>query len=188
MCEIDYMCRKNEHNTQSPTKKRHNPSIADVIIGTGFGAGFWPWGPGTAGAALATVIWCLYAYQISDYSIVITITLLLAIVGTLISIRPIDRLEIYWGEDPNKVVVDEMVGVWITLLAVPSTKEWYYVISAFLLFRFMDIVKPLGCRAIDKKIHGGWGVMLDDVLAGIYGGIVLFAVEYLLTSLPFCQH
>ena len=118
----------------------------------------------------------------------ITITLLLAIVGTLISIRPIDRLEIYWGEDPNKVVVDEMVGVWITLLAVPSTKEWYYVISAFLLFRFMDIVKPLGCRAIDKKIHGGWGVMLDDVLAGIYGGIVLFAVEYLLTSLPFCQH
>lgn len=171
------MSRQNEHNNnQLPTNERQKTKLVDVIIGTGFGAGFWPWGPGTAGAALATGIWCLYAYPIDNYGFVMVLTSLLIITGTLISIRPINRLEKYWGADPSRVVVDEMVGVWITLLAVPSSREWYYVVAAFLLFRLMDIVKPLGCRTIDKKIHGGWGVMLDDILAGIYAAAVMLAV------------
>lgn len=151
------------------------PALIDIMIGTGFGSGFWPWGPGTAGAALATIIWCCYAYLFNlSYSTIVIITFALTVLFTLISIRPINRLEKYWGEDPSRVVVDEMVGVWITLLAVPASKEWYYVLAAFILFRIMDITKPLGCRWLDNNIHGGWGVMLDDILAGAYGAIVLF--------------
>lgn len=156
------------------------PKRWDVMLGTTFGAGFWPWGPGTAGAAVGVLIWMCYAYCIDNYLIVTAITMSLSIIFTLISLKPIDRLELSWGEDPSKVVIDETVGVWITLLAVPATREWYYAFLAFVLFRIMDIVKPLGCRWLDNNIHGGLGVMLDDILAGIYGGIVLMLLTLVL--------
>ena len=168
----------NSHSTTKETKERHVPYISDILIGTALGSGYWPWGPGTAGAAFGTALWCLYAYSIADMSVVTLVTLLLALLVTLLSIRPIDRLERFWGPDPSRVVIDEAVGVWVTLLAVPSSREWYYVFCAFLLFRVMDILKPLGCRAIDRKLHGGWGVMLDDILAGVYGAVVLWAITF----------
>jgi Phosphatidylglycerophosphatase A and related proteins len=165
---------------------KNRPNIIDVVIGTGFGAGFWPWGPGTAGAAVATLIWCLYSGAFaglgmpvvcSSYQEVLYVTAMLAVVSTLVSIAPINRLEKHWGADPSRVVVDEMAGVWVTLLAVPATMEWQYVLGAFLLFRIMDIVKPLGCRWLDKNLHGGWGVMLDDILAGVYGAVALWGIR-----------
>lgn len=110
------------------------------------------------------------------YTHVLLVTAILAVVSTLISIRPINRLEKCWGEDPSRVVVDEMAGVWITLLAVPASREWYYILAAFLLFRAMDIIKPLGCKWLDRNLHGGWGVMLDDILAGLYGAVILDSI------------
>lgn len=170
--------------TSIKMKKAH--SLYDVILATGFGSGFWPWGPGTAGSVLAAILWCAYAIPIStrsgamvmpDNALVQIVTMLLVVVFTILSIAPINRLEKVWGEDPSKVVVDEMVGIWITLLAVPQEWEWWHVILALLLFRFFDIVKPLGVRWIDNNVKGGWGVMLDDILAGIYGAIVLWWVS-----------
>lgn len=152
------------------------PHAYDIAIGTALGAGFWPWGPGTAGAAVGTVAWWCLACCVDDYRIVLAATALLTVVVTLLSIAPINRLEKFWGEDPSRVVIDEVVGVWVTLLAVPATCEWYYVAGAFVLFRIMDITKPLGCRWLDNNIHGGWGVMLDDLLAGLYGAIVLWLI------------
>lgn len=163
-------------NTKNIPHNSPRPRLYDVVVGTAFGAGFWPWGPGTAGAALATLLWCCYAYFVPSYSLVLVITFVLAVFFTLLSIRPINRLELSWGEDPSRVVVDELVGCWITLLAVPETKEWYFVLLAFLLFRAMDIIKPLGCKWLDRNLHGGWGVMLDDVLAGVYGAVILGAI------------
>lgn len=168
------------------SNKKH--SIYDVIIATGFGSGYWPWGPGTAGAVLATVIWCcyafplrecnvLYGFSLSSYSVVEIITAILVIMFTIISIKPIDRIEKSWGEDPSKVVVDEMVGVWIALLAVPQSFEWIHCLLALLLFRVFDIAKPLGVRWIDNNVKGGWGVMLDDILAGAYSAITLFVIS-----------
>lgn len=151
----------------------------DVIISTTLGAGFWPWGPGTAGAAVGMLIWLLLAYAIPDYNILLAIILAMSVLFTLVSIQPINRLSKVWGEDPSRVVIDETVGVWITMLAIPATKEWYYVLAAFLLFRALDITKPLGCRWLDRNVHGGWGVMLDDILAGIYGAIILWAITLL---------
>lgn len=160
-------------NKNSPAQR---PALADIAVGTTFGAGFWPWGPGTAGAAIGVLAWCCYAFFIDSYALVLCITAALALGFTLLSISPINRLEKFWGEDPSRVVIDETVGVWLTLLAVPATKEWYYIVAAFVLFRLMDITKPLGCRWLDRNIHGGWGVMLDDILAGIYAGIVLWLI------------
>jgi phosphatidylglycerophosphatase A len=98
------------------------------------------------------------------------------VVFTLISIPSINRLEKVWGEDPSRVVVDEMVGVWISLLAVPSHGHWGYIVGAIGLFRLFDIVKPFGVRRMER-IRGGWGVMLDDILAGVYGATVLLIMN-----------
>lgn len=172
------MTENNNKTEEYDSKER----LSDIILATGFGAGYWPWGPGTAGAVVATIMWCIYNHIINDYNITLCLTIFLIVAFTLLSIKPIDRLERHWGEDPKKVVVDEMVGVWITLLAVPASCEWYYILLALLLFRIMDITKPLGCRWLDRNIHGGWGVMLDDILAGVYGGILLKIIHLVIVG------
>ena len=87
-------------------------------------------------------------------------------------------MEAYWGKDPSKVVVDEMVGVWIPLLAVRDGNV-YYVLAALILFRFFDILKPFGIRKMEA-IGGGWGIMLDDLLAGIYSLFILLGLQWLI--------
>ena len=73
--------------------------------------------------------------------------------------------------------VDEMVGVWIPLLAVPDNDKWiWYVVAAFVLFRAFDIAKPLGIRKMES-LRGGVGVMMDDILAGVYSFILLAGVR-----------
>lgn len=147
-------------------------SFIDIVIATGFGSGFWPWGPGTAGAAVATILWVMLS-QCVNFTILQVITAACVAIFTLASVAPINRLEKKWGEDPSRVVVDEIVGVWICLLAVPSATDWNYIAAAFCLFRILDILKPLGIRYIDRNVKGGWGVMLDDILAGVYGAMLL---------------
>ena len=170
----------NEQTEQPSSHKNEatgKPSLCDVLVCTGFGAGFSPIAPGTAGAAAATAIWCIYTFLLPEYYLSTTITVILIAAGTLLSIAPINRMERFWGEDASRIVIDEMVGVWITLLVVPPMRQWYYIAAAFLLFRIYDILKPWGCRWLDKNVHGGWGVMLDDILAGIYGALTLFAAR-----------
>ena len=135
-----------------------------VLIGTGFGSGFSPFAPGTAGALLASIIW-IALYLLLPFSVVLWITAALVIVFTFAGIWAADKLEACWGEDPSRVVVDEMVGVWIPLLAVP-----------FVLFRAFDIAKPLGIRKMES-LRGGVGVMMDDILAGVYSFILLAGVR-----------
>ena len=129
--------------------------LIHIIIATGFGSGFSPFAPGTAGALLATLIWLALSCAVSP-------TLLLII----------------WGEDPSRVVVDEMVGVWIPLLAAPAGNLWY-ALAAFALFRLFDIFKPLGIRKMEY-LKGGVGVMMDDILAGIYSLILLIVARWLI--------
>ncbi|SFA53410.1 Phosphatidylglycerophosphatase A [Pedobacter suwonensis] len=81
-----------------------------------------------------------------------------------------DRVEEIWGKDHNRVVIDEVAGMCITLLLIPL--KWQYTLIGLILFRFFDILKPFGIRRLEE-LPGGWGVMADDVLAGIYANIIL---------------
>lgn len=156
------------------------PPFLPVLIGTGFGSGFSPFAPGTAGALLASIIW-IALYYLVPFTTLWCITLGLVILFTLAGIWAANKLETCWGEDPSRVVVDEMVGVWIPLLAVPDNEQWYwYVIGAFALFRLFDIAKPLGIRKMES-LKGGVGVMMDDVLAGIYSFVLLVGVRWVMS-------
>ena len=145
------------------------PSFFPVIIGTGFGSGFSPFAPGTAGALLAVLIWFGISFIVSEICL-IWLTVALIFFFTVMGV---------WGEDPSRVVVDEMVGVWIALLAAPSGNVWY-ALGAFALFRLFDIFKPLGIRRMES-FPGGIGVMMDDILAGIYSFVVLIGVRWLIS-------
>jgi phosphatidylglycerophosphatase A len=83
-----------------------------------------------------------------------------------------------WGQkDPSRVVADEIVGYLASVCWIPLT--WVSVIGGFLIFRLMDIIKPFPIRKIDQEMPGGWGIVLDDVLAGIYTNIILRMILWL---------
>ena len=166
---------------------------ADILFVTSLGAGFSPFAPGTMGAAVGVVLWLLTVLCGISYNHLWLCTLLASILCTLLAIRPIDRMEQLWGPDPSRVVIDETVGVWICLLGVPATAypampaaigSWslpflLWTLAAFVLFRFFDILKPLGIRKMERY-PGGWGVMADDILSGVYGLIVMSIVQLFL--------
>lgn len=80
------------------------------------------------------------------------------------------KLEPEWGHDPSRIVVDELVGVWVAMLGVPVS--WLNLLLAFGLFRLFDIWKPLGIRKLER-LPSGWGVMMDDVAAGVMAGVCM---------------
>ena len=143
------------------------------FIATGFGSGYSPIAPGTAGALLAMLIWWGYSLLFSHCISIPVLTFIVIVVFTFAGVWSSSVVEKYWGEDPSRVVVDEMVGTWIALLAVPEGAHWGYMLAAFVLFRFFDIVKPLGVRKMES-LPSGFGIIADDILAGIYGFIVIY--------------
>jgi phosphatidylglycerophosphatase A len=143
--------------------------IIHTIIVTAFGAGFSPFAPGTAGAIVACgILWLIEKLELfTTYSISY---LLLILVCTGLGVVSTNYLEKHWGKDPSKVVMDEVIGMWIAMVFIPLS--YLNILLAFILFRFFDIAKPLGIRKLEK-LPGGIGVMADDVLAGVYANIVL---------------
>lgn len=144
----------------------------DKFIATSFGAGYAPLAPGTFGALVGCAIVVLLkqipAFQ-SDMAFN-GFLVMLTLIFYLLGVKVTDRLEDEWGKDPSKVVVDEMIGIWIAMLFIPW--DYFNLLFAFILFRFFDILKPLGIKKLEE-LPGGKGVMLDDVLAGIYANLVL---------------
>lgn len=148
-----------------------------VIVSTGLGSGFFPGAPGTFAGFIALVIW--YAlYLVLLPPTLIWVTFALIIITTFVGVWTSNVMEKYWGTDPRAVIIDEYVGTWIPLLVAPSEKHTLlFAIIGFVLFRIIDIFKPLGCRWIDQNVKGGWGVMFDDVLAGFYALLLLFVIK-----------
>lgn len=137
------------------------------LISTGLGIGYIGKGAGSVSAAAACIFWYfLQAGAMLPSAFSIWITLLITILG----IWTAGKMETEWGKDHNRVVIDEISGMCITLLFVPVSLK--YIITGFILFRFFDIVKPLFIRKMES-LPGGWGVMADDVLAGVYANIIL---------------
>jgi phosphatidylglycerophosphatase A len=136
------------------------------LTSTSLGIGYIGKGAGTVAAVACSVCWYL-AYR-NGYQPVPSLIITLAI--TLLGIWSSNVVSKIWGKDPARVVIDEVAGMCISLLFIPVTVK--YVIAALILFRFFDIAKPLLIRKLEK-LPGGWGIMLDDVLAGIYANILL---------------
>ena len=146
------------------------------LLATAFGAGYSPFAPGTAGAIVACIsLWLFEKYQLLSTTQTPALFIGLIVVTTLMGVIATDQLEKDWGKDPSKVVIDEVIGMWITMLFVPFT--WLNLIIGFVLFRFFDIAKPLGIRKLES-LGGGVGVMADDMLAGIYANIVLLIIVH----------
>ena len=151
--------------------------LLPTIIGTGFGSGFWPWGPGTAGALTGMLIWYALSLMLNS-TLLFAVTLSCIVVFTIAGTWAVRRLSPFWGSDPQKVVIDEMVGVWVPLLAVPASDIWL-ALASFVLFRLFDILKPLGIRTLDRR-KGAFYVMADDILAGVYSLIIIVAVQWII--------
>jgi phosphatidylglycerophosphatase A len=143
--------------------------IIHILIATAFGAGFSPFAPGTVGAILACVIlWIIEKLQLFTTSSISFILLIISC--TFLGVISTNYLEKHWGKDPSKVVMDEVIGMWIAIAFIPFS--YLNILLALILFRFFDIAKPLGIRKLEQ-LPGGIGVMADDVLAGIYSNLVL---------------
>ena len=145
------------------------PSWAE-IIGTFFYIGFLKPGPGTWAALSTVIIWWFAMRPLSPQSQTVC-TVVAAIVVTLIGIPAGTAVARAWNKkDPSQVVIDEVAGQLVTLIACPHT--WKPVLAAFILFRAFDIVKPPPVRQLER-LPEGTGIMVDDIGAGIYGWIVL---------------
>lgn len=149
-----------------------------VIFSTGIFTGLIPGAPGTYAAFTALVIWYLLWMTLSLPALFVT-TLCLIVGVTVAGAWTSGVMERYWGKDPRCVVIDEYVGCWIPLLVAPVGPEytWLMALLGFGLFRVIDIIKTPGCRKIEQVCPGGWGVMMDDVLAGFYAMLICMAVK-----------
>jgi phosphatidylglycerophosphatase A len=143
------------------------------FLAFGFGSGASPFLPGTVGSLMALPFyWVLQYLPPLQYALVV-------VVGFAVGVLICDKTSRDLGvEDHGGIVWDEIIGMWATLFLAPA--GWLPMIIGFLLFRVFDIVKPWPVSLADKKVKGGFGVMLDDLLAAVYAGVALHLVLYFL--------
>lgn len=140
-----------------------------VALATWFGCGYFPWGPGTVGSLAALLIAiALHAWFGAGRLTLIVLILLLLWPGIWASTR---TARLWNTEDPGKVVVDEVLGQWLTLLGAAAF-SWKTFLAGFLLFRIFDIWKPWPVRRFESLPEGS-GIVADDLAAGLYGAVVL---------------
>jgi phosphatidylglycerophosphatase A len=136
------------------------------IVSTCFGIGYLQKGAGTLAALLVSAAWLLL--PVGGMNIIVHILAVVLILAA--GIWSAAKVEKEWGHDSNRIVVDEVLGMAISLVMIPV--NWKYVLAAFVLFRFFDILKPFFIRKAEA-LPSGWGVMADDLLAGIYANLIL---------------
>jgi phosphatidylglycerophosphatase A len=140
-----------------------------LLFATGLGTGYSPIAPGTMGTLLSVPVYLLLSRIPSP---LYEITL---IAFFFLSIWLSDNGERYFGKkDDGRIVIDEVMGFFLTMLWIPGTA--LTIVIGFFLFRFFDIFKPFPIRHVERRCKGGWGVVLDDVLAGIYANIALHII------------
>jgi phosphatidylglycerophosphatase A len=136
-----------------------------LLLASGLGAGFSPLAPGTAGALVAIPIELLLSPIRSPLYELTILTFF------FFSSWIADRAQSHWQKsDDRRIVIDEMMGYFLTMLWIPKT--FLFISVGFVLFRLLDIGKPFPCRQLEK-VRGGFGVVLDDVFAGIYANVAL---------------
>jgi phosphatidylglycerophosphatase A len=138
------------------------------FLAFGFGAGLMPRAPGTFGTLIAVPI-VAFVMQFG-WHVHAAFAAVVCVVGIWICGESARRLGVH---DHSGIVWDEIAGFTVTMLAAPA--KWYWLLAGFVLFRFFDILKPWPIREADHRLHGGLGIMLDDVMAGVFAAAILFA-------------
>jgi len=145
------------------------------LLATGFGVGYSPIAPGTLGTLIAIPV---YYFLSENPSPLYEITL---IGFFFLSVWISENTEIFFRKkDDRRIVIDEIMGFLITMLWVPKTTR--FIVIGFFLFRLFDILKPFPIRRLEKRLKGGYGVVLDDVIAGVYANIILQIISYFTLS------
>lgn len=142
------------------------------LAATVFGIGYLGKGVGTMAAFFGCICW----YLLFKDNPAIPYAILLIVLVTALGVWSGNIVEPLWGKDHSRVVIDELAGMFISVLFVPVTIP--YILIGFILFRFFDILKPLLIRRLEA-LPGGWGVMADDVLAGVYANILLQVIVWM---------
>jgi phosphatidylglycerophosphatase A len=132
------------------------------FLALGFGSGLAPKMPGTFGTLASLPLVVLLSHY-AGFSLYVFVTLLICIAGIWICDKTAEDMGVH---DDSSIVWDELAGMLITMIAVPLS--WQTLLVGFLLFRFFDIIKPWPISYLDKYVHGGFGIMIDDVLAGLF--------------------
>jgi phosphatidylglycerophosphatase A len=135
------------------------------LVATGLGSGYSPFAPGTAGSLVGVLLFLPLAGL--PWPAQLSATVAVALVGALAAGRLAQRVGL---KDPGLVVVDEVAGQWVTFLALPFTPA--VALGGFLLFRVMDVLKPWPARDLER-LPGGFGIVADDLAAGIYAQLAL---------------
>lgn len=150
-----------------------SPSFQQLIrnpvhfLAFGFGSGLSPKAPGTAGTLVALLLWPLLAGL--PLMLYLAIVVVVSISGFYLCGKTASDLGVH---DHPGIVWDEIAGFWLAMTAVPLT--WYWMLAGFLLFRLFDIWKPWPIGWLDRKVSGGVGIMVDDLLAGVFTWLLLF--------------
>ena len=142
------------------------------FLATGFYTGYTPIAPGTAGSLIGVIIY------LGMYRLFWPYYLLILIVLSLFGICISNKATIYFfkEKDSKRIVIDEIVGFLIAMFLIPPTLK--FVLAAFIVFRVIDILKPFPLRRLEK-LPGGWGVMCDDLLAGVYANVIIQVIRRL---------
>ena len=153
-------------------------------LATFFGTGFMRPGPGTWGSAAALLIWLAVAHWAHPTRGHLAIGTAVATLLTVLAGIPASGIVAREAEteDPSFVVLDEVAGQWIALIGA-TTRSWEWLL-AFLLFRIFDILKPSPAREFDR-MHSGFGIMMDDVAAGVYALAILWVARYFMMGWRF---
>jgi phosphatidylglycerophosphatase A len=142
----------------------------EKLVGSGFYTGYIPIASGTFGSLAAIVLYFIPGFE--KLEIIIPAIVLLFVYGLFVS----SKFEKVYGKDPAQCTVDEIVGTWIALLALPKTL--LIILTSFLIWRSLDIIKPFPART-SEKLPGGLGIMIDDVISGLYSLIIVHLIVYI---------
>jgi len=141
-----------------------------LLLAFGFGTGLSPKAPGTVGTLLAVALFPLLAtLSLPCYMLVLAVTI---VAGIWICGRAAKTLGVH---DHGGIVFDEVAGLWLAMASFPAS--WPWMLAGFLLFRFFDIVKPWPIRWLDRRVGGGFGIMVDDLLAGAFAWLILIFIR-----------
>ena len=136
------------------------------LLAFGLGSGLTPVAPGTAGTlAAAAILWLLPSLDLLSHLALVAVAIA---AGVYICGKTAADIE---QHDHPGIVWDEFAGYWLAMLLVPDGPLW--LLAGFVLFRLFDIWKPWPISWLDEKVAGGWGIMLDDILAGIYAALIM---------------